>query len=581
MTTSSINRLSYGIRTKLDEALHKIARTTHCTFIEELLLYACHALESIQESRSKKSPKEIIQNSKGNKVRKQDFNLTPTGQQTSQGIKDHNRKHDSDDDEDDDDDEGPSAGSNQGKSAKRRRHDSGASRSAQPPTKYDEQSLKKPRKSDASASKQHPALPSTGWKIIEHKRCLIEDTDNVHIPKVSITMWFKPIPEGERPATPEPEWTIPLNDFPKPENNWANTYATTYQVPTENKLQRKTYDIGFISTNVLQLTGKRISFTALVQISPGPVPSLMTPGYISSGLVQILVSPTPYVPHPRMTRDPIATIASFLKDKSHRYDNSDPVPPRQNVVPTAEKTDSSQQGLEFLFSPLLEEYYNPTHGQAEENNNNQAPNASFQEDEFINPFCTQVQEIGESSSRNIDNTDVHSFQPQSHDYRWTRDHPLEQVRGNPTMPVQTRRQLVADPEMCMFALTVSIVEPKNIKEAMADSAWIEAMQDELHQIISSSSRLAAVGFLLPIAAPSLFNLSDWTKTAFLMVPVKEEVLLCSAGKGIIEQIIQKSYLLRKALYGLKQAPMSLGMMNYQHPDVQTAFSKDADHADGH
>ncbi|GJZ44075.1 retrovirus-related pol polyprotein from transposon TNT 1-94 [Tanacetum coccineum] len=35
--------------------------------------------------------------------------------------------------------------------------------------------------------------------------------------------------------------------------------------------------------------------------------------------------------------------------------------------------------------------------------------------------------------------------------------------------------------MCMFALTVSIIEPKNIKDAMADSAWIEAMQEELHQ----------------------------------------------------------------------------------------------------
>ncbi|GJT00622.1 hypothetical protein Tco_0821791 [Tanacetum coccineum] len=125
--------------------------------------------------------------------------------------------------------------------------------------------------------------------------------------------------------------------------------------------------------------------------------------------------------------------------KASDYDNSDPVPPRQNVVPTAEKTDSLQQGLEFLFSPLLEEYYNPAHGHDEDNNNDQAPNASFQEAEFINPFCTRVQEIGESSSRNIDNTDVHSFQPQSHDYRWTRDHPLEQVRGNPTMPVQTRR----------------------------------------------------------------------------------------------------------------------------------------------
>ncbi|GKD07887.1 hypothetical protein Tco_1187572, partial [Tanacetum coccineum] len=55
----------------------------------------------------------------------------------------------------------------------------------------------------------------------------LEDTDNAHIPKVSTTTWFKPIPEGERPATPEPEWTIPPNDFPEPENNLANTYATT------------------------------------------------------------------------------------------------------------------------------------------------------------------------------------------------------------------------------------------------------------------------------------------------------------------------------------------------------------------
>ncbi|GKF90097.1 hypothetical protein Tco_0264060 [Tanacetum coccineum] len=35
--------------------------------------------------------------------------------------------------------------------------------------------------------------------------------------------------------------------------------------------------------------------------------------------------------------------------------------------------------------------------------------------------------------------------------------------------------------MCMFALTVSTAEPKTIK-AMADSAWIKAMHEELHQI---------------------------------------------------------------------------------------------------
>nr|GEY53744.1 retrovirus-related Pol polyprotein from transposon TNT 1-94 [Tanacetum cinerariifolium] len=60
-------------------------------------------------------------------------------------------------------------------------------------------------------------------------------------------------------------------------------------------------------------------------------------------------------------------------------------------------------------------------------------------------------------------------------------HPLEQVIGNPSQPVRTRRQLESDAEMCMFALTVSQTKPKNIKEAMADSAWIESMQEELYQ----------------------------------------------------------------------------------------------------
>ncbi|GKC62291.1 retrovirus-related pol polyprotein from transposon TNT 1-94, partial [Tanacetum coccineum] len=120
----------------------------------------------------------------------------------------------------------------------------------------------------------------------------------------------------------------------------------------------------------------------------------------------------------------------------------------------------------------------PTNVHAEENNDNQADI----QHEFTNPFCTPVQEVAESSSRNIGNSNMHTFnQPQDSEYRWTKDHPLTQVRGNPSKPVQTRRQLATDPEMCMFALTVSIVEPKTIKEAMADSAWIEAMQEELHQ----------------------------------------------------------------------------------------------------
>ncbi|GKF62134.1 hypothetical protein Tco_0182188, partial [Tanacetum coccineum] len=40
----------------------------------------------------------------------------------------------------------------------------------------------------------------------------------------------------------------------------------------------------------------------------------------------------------------------------------------------------------------------------------------------------------------------------------------------------TRRQLETDGEICMFSLTASRTKLKNIKEAMANSAWIEAMQ---------------------------------------------------------------------------------------------------------
>ncbi|GJW22274.1 hypothetical protein Tco_0032896 [Tanacetum coccineum] len=242
-------------RTKLDDALLKILERHTADLIEKYSVLP--GPESIKNQESEKSPKEI------NKSKmKQDEDAID--KEVKDRVKNHKRKHDSDDDEDDDDDEGPSAGSNQGKSTKRRRHDSGASGSAQPPTKDDEQSLKKPRESDASASKQHPTLTSRMADSLTQEMAVdeghvsdLEDTDNAYIPKVSTTTWFKPIPEGERPATPEPEWTIPPNDFPEPENNWANTYATTYQVPTENKLQRKTYDIGSFIKWFCRRTGKK------------------------------------------------------------------------------------------------------------------------------------------------------------------------------------------------------------------------------------------------------------------------------------------------------------------------------------
>nr|GFC04838.1 Gag-Pol polyprotein [Tanacetum cinerariifolium] len=111
-----------------------------------------------------------------------------------------------------------------------------------------------------------------------------------------------------------------------------------------------------------------------------------------------------------------------------------------------------------------------------------AENDQVADDEFINIFLTPVQDQGETSTRRVDSSNMHTFyQRYSSEKRWTKDHPLEQVIGNPSQSVRTRRQLESDAEMCMFMLTVSQNEPKNIKEVMADFAWIESMQEELYQ----------------------------------------------------------------------------------------------------
>ncbi|GKB43167.1 hypothetical protein Tco_0888109 [Tanacetum coccineum] len=245
--------------TKLDDALLRILERHTADLIEKYSVLP--GPESIKNQESEKSPKEIIRIKKEQGEEKQDstYSIRSTDKvaleefDLKSALFKHMNKNKTTNknpanyhlynalmealiadedamDKEDDDDEAPSAGSNQGKSAKRRRHDSGTSGSAQPPTKYDEQSSKKPRESDASASKQHPALTSTGSQITDTRYASdeghvsdLEDTDNVHIPK-KIT---------------------------------GQIHATTYQVPEENKLQRKTYDIGSFIKWLSRRTGKK------------------------------------------------------------------------------------------------------------------------------------------------------------------------------------------------------------------------------------------------------------------------------------------------------------------------------------
>nr|GFB38720.1 hypothetical protein [Tanacetum cinerariifolium] len=61
-----------------------------------------------------------------------------------------------------------------------------------------------------------------------------EDIRNTHISKVNLKQyWWKQL-EEDKPATPEPAWSIPSSDLPVPTNNWASALASTYAPPPEN-----------------------------------------------------------------------------------------------------------------------------------------------------------------------------------------------------------------------------------------------------------------------------------------------------------------------------------------------------------
>ncbi|GKE32939.1 retrovirus-related pol polyprotein from transposon TNT 1-94, partial [Tanacetum coccineum] len=143
-------------------------------------------------------------------------------------------------------------------------------------------------------------------------------------------------------------------------------------------------------------------------------------------------------------------------------------------------------------------------------------------------------------------------------------------------------RLQTDFELCMYALTVSTLEPKNIKEAISDHSWIESMQDEMHQferldvwelvprpdgknIIAEEgidfeesfapiARLEAIRMFVAFAAHKNITIFQMdVKTAFLNRPLKEEVYVSQLDGFVDPDFPDHVYRLKKALYGLKQA----------------------------
>ncbi|GJR71340.1 retrovirus-related pol polyprotein from transposon TNT 1-94 [Tanacetum coccineum] len=202
--------------------------------------------------------------------------------------------------------------------------------------------------------------------------------------------------------------------------------------------------------------------------------------------------------------------------------------------------------------------------------------------------------------------------PFEHLGRWTKDHPIANVIGDPSRSVSTRKQLKTDAMWCYFDAFLTSVELKNFKQEMTKPSRIDAMQEEIYKferlevwelvpcpdkvmliklkwiykiktdefgrVLKNKARLVAQGFkqeegidfeesfapVSRIEAIRIFianttpkNMMIYqmdVKTTFLNIELKE-VVYVSQLEGFVDQVNPSHvYKLKKALYSLKQAP---------------------------
>ncbi|GKB04680.1 retrovirus-related pol polyprotein from transposon TNT 1-94 [Tanacetum coccineum] len=300
---------------------------------------------------------------------------------------------------------------------------------------------------------------------------------------------------------------------------------------------------------------------AHVQSSPGPAPSLLTPGPISSGLVP---NPAPAIPY---------------------------VPP-------------TNKELEMLFQPMFDEYFNPP---------------GIRQDPIPNVAQDPIIPTGPSVSISIDldaPLGSHISSPLDHHsslvHHGVAGEQYAAVNPFAAADPEPFVNLATDALWCFYNSVLSKVESKNFKSVVTEDCWFQAMQEEIHEfdrldvwelvpppdsamiialkwiykvkldeygdVLKNKARLVAKGFrqeegldfeesFSPVAhleAIRIFiahaankNMTVYQmdmKTAFLNGELKEEVYVYQPEGFVDPERPHHVYGLKKALYGLKQAP---------------------------
>ncbi|GJZ31063.1 putative ribonuclease H-like domain-containing protein [Tanacetum coccineum] len=203
--------------------------------------------------------------------------------------------------------------------------------------------------------------------------------------------------------------------------------------------------------------------------------------------------------------------------------------------------------LDLLFILMFDELLNGTTPVVSKSSGVHATDAPNQRQQQNTTPSTSTTVVADTPPLNIHTTPETTSQAPTQAPTITATANINQAKTH-----EENAQVEADGEMCMFALTVSRTEPKNIKEAIADSSWIKAMQEEIHQFerldvwelvdkplskgydqkegidfeesFAPVARLETVWLFVVYAAHKSFPVYQMdVKTAFLNGPLKKEV----------------------------------------------------------
>ncbi|GJR92414.1 retrovirus-related pol polyprotein from transposon TNT 1-94 [Tanacetum coccineum] len=291
-----------------------------------------------------------------------------------------------------------------------------------------------------------------------------------------------------------------------------------------------------IITETIHVTFDELTAMAYEQFISGPGLQGMTPATSSTRLGSNLVSQQPCFPPIRDDWD------RLFKPMFDEYINPptivvssvpEAVAPRVEVLADSPMSTSIDQDAPSTSIPSSQEHeHSPiiSHGFEE------SPKTPTFHDDLLNE-SPHEDSTYQGSSSNV--RQLHTLL--EHLGRWTKDHPIANMISDPSRSVSTRKQLETDAMWCYFDSFLTSVEPKNFKQAMTKTSWIDAMQEEIHEFerleesFSSVARIEAIRIFIANAAHKNMTIYQMdVKTAFLNGELKEEVYV-SQPEGFVDQ----------------------------------------------